>query len=70
LTAVYYYDSGRSIPGDALTLAPALAEARAVLYEDPSWGAWRYAFMRAPDGTVRFVDCDRLRGDELCRKGD
>nr|AOH36862.1 hypothetical protein BGP89_11275 [Luteimonas sp. JM171] len=67
VTGAYYFDHRTSIPRDGITRAGSFFAANDVLYETAGLSAWRYAFVKGPDGGEQFVDCTRDRESGLCR---
>ena len=68
LTAAYFYAEDAVIPLHSVSLASGLDQAHGAIYEARGFSPWQFAFMRTPEGEVRFVDCQQTPDDELCRK--
>lgn len=68
LTAAYFYAEDAVIPLHSVSLARGVESANGALYKARGFSPWQYAFIRTPEGEVRFVDCRQFPDDELCRK--
>lgn len=68
VTAAYFYAEEAVIPLHSVTFASSVEQANRVIEETRGYSPWRYAFMRAPEGQVQFVDCLQTPDDGLCRK--
>jgi hypothetical protein len=68
VTAVYFYPDHSGVPRDGVTFANSIDQADRVIYESRGFGPWRFAFVRDPEVGVRFVDCEQIPEDSLCRK--
>lgn len=68
LTAAYFYAEGAVIPLHSISLAKGVESANGAIYKARGFSPWQYAFVRTPEGAVRFVECQQSPDDALCRK--
>ena len=68
LTAAYFYAEDAVIPLHSVSLASGVKAANGAIYKARGFSPWQYAFIRTPEGEVRFVDCPQTPEDEFCRK--
>lgn len=68
LTVAYFYTEGSQIPRDGITLAKSEFEANYVLYDMEGLSKWRYSYMRFINGSIKFIDCQEIPNNELCRQ--
>lgn len=68
LTAAYFYPEDAVIPLHSVSLASGVEQANGAIYKARGFSPWRYAYVRTPEGAVRFVDCQQTPDDELCHK--
>jgi hypothetical protein len=67
-TEAYFYPEDAVIPLHGVSLASSVERAKAAIHETRGFSAWTYAFLRDPEGEIRFVDCQQTPEDAMCRK--
>jgi hypothetical protein len=67
-TMAYYFYAGLDVPSAAVEQAGSLDKANSTLKKAPGIEHWRYAFLKAPDGSGTFIDCQKRDASELCRQ--
>jgi hypothetical protein len=67
-TLAYYFYSGLKVPSHQMSGAASLDEANSTLRKAPGIEHWRYAYLKAEDGSGTFVDCRKQEASELCRR--
>jgi len=64
-TIAYIFEAGTE-PADLVTNAPDMVAAAVALFDEPS-PAWRWRYLRAPNGQTAFIDCQTDPQDGHCK---
>ncbi|MGF1621414.1 MAG: hypothetical protein ACFCUR_12450 [Rhodomicrobiaceae bacterium] len=67
-TEIYYFYRGVKVPAEDVANADSIDAVKNVLFKDPAFDRWRYAFLKASDGSEQLVDCQMQPVKELCRQ--